>query len=146
MTIEAPSQVAHIRRATSQDAEAVLPFAANCVAGSPFAGMVPLHEESTRAALLRCLVPGVGGAVVLVAEERTPIPDKPHEYAARIVGMVTGQMRTVWHSTTPVVEMLGGFSESEAVGVELRKAFRDWARRAQHATCAVIDGAVEKLS
>lgn len=125
----------------------MLPHAAACTAMSPFGRLLPLHDEGARSTLLRCLVPGVSGACVFLAEEHSlsTAVGREHERVARVAGLVMGERRYVWHSTQPVVEMLGGFADTEAIGAQLRASFRDWARRSQHVTCAVIDGVAEKL-
>ena len=136
-----------IRRATSQDAEALIPLASKFVEQSAFANLVPLDDECARAAMLRCLVSGVGGALVFVAEQTSTstAPGREHESVTRIVGAVMGEMRTVWHSRKPVVEMLGGFAESTELCNLLWDSFRSWARKTQHASCVVMQGEPEAL-
>lgn len=134
-----------VRRATSQDVEAILPLAAKCVAGSPHAGKVPDNDDSVRSMVLRCIVGGTIGAVMLVAEERRPIAGRELETELQIVGAIMGEMRTVWHSKQPIAEHLGGFHDDYMVAEMLRSAFRSWARDTQHAPCMVLDGFVEKL-
>lgn len=147
MTTEAPATPTTTRRATSQDAEALIPLASRFVEQSPFAQLVPLHDESARAAMLRCLVSGVGGATVFVAEQSVPCtaPGRELERETRIVGAVMGESRSVWHSRQPIVEMLGGFAESTTVCNLLWDSFRQWARKAQHASCVVMQGEAESL-
>lgn len=134
-----------VRAATSQDIESLLPIELKLVADSVFAGKVPLHEENVRAAMLRCIASGAGSGVLFLAETEKPLPGRPYESGKLIVGALLGEMRSVWHSRQPVAEHLGGFAPDALCASMLCDAFRGWARDRQHASCALIEGAVEVL-
>lgn len=124
-----------------------MPIAVKLASGSPFAGFVPMNDESVRSVMLRCLVGGAGVGAVFVSEAmvRMTAPGREMESELVITAALMGEMRPVWHSRQPVAEVIGWFAASDAEASALRDAFRKWAKATQHATCALVGGAVEKL-
>lgn len=139
MSTVAPSVT--VRRASFQDAGAVLALAARFAAASLCGGMVPYDEEPARAALLRCLDRGT----VLVVELPqgsdpfgTPLPPK-------IVGGLMAELQTVWHSRQPIAVVLSRWADEGYSLDTLRNKFDVWAKGAQRCTVAMVDGIPERL-
>jgi hypothetical protein len=115
------TSTAVVRRASTQDASALLDLAPNFIANSPYWGMVQPDAEMVRMAILNSLGGAAGTAhrgVVFVLDD-----------GGQIVGAMVGAVESLKWSRGLVAEEVGGWvDEKHANRVDdLRDALRKWA-------------------
>lgn len=130
MSTAAPS--VSVRRASFQDASAVLALARRFVQCLPFAHFVAFDEEAARSTILQALDRGV----VFVLEEGPPLmaPEVDTGDGRRIVGAIMGMLTPWWFSRELIAAELGWWVDPDhrGHGDLLRQRFEAWAT-VQHA-------------
>lgn len=125
MSTAAPS--VSVRRASIQDASAVLALAGRFVQRSPYVQFVAYDAERARATVLQALDRGV----VFVLEEgpaRTEFEVDNGD--RRIVGAIMGMLTPWWFTAELIAAELGWWVDEDkrGHGDELRRRFEQWAK------------------
>lgn len=118
---------ATVRRATLQDANAILPLARKFAQRTVYAHFVPYDDETARGRILEALSRGVFFVL---------------DVDGKIVGGIMGVVApTIWFSPVPVTQELGWFVDDDyrGHGDELRKRFEACGKQLRTPVCVLSD-------
>jgi GNAT superfamily N-acetyltransferase len=125
------------RRASIQDASAVLSLARRFVSRSPFAQFVEYDEETTRGTILQALDRGIVFVLELPPEVDSYGTPKP----PKVVGAIMGALMPLWFSRELTAIELGWWVDDDhrGHGSALRLKFEEWARQMRAPVVSMSD-------